>query len=59
MRKSAFWRIIGLGALLAAIALFLLIPSTRPRTAARKTIYGALTLTLLALLIATCWEMLA
>ena len=48
---------VGLGALLAAIALFLLIPSTRPRTAARKTIYGALTLTLLALLIATCWEM--
>ena len=31
-----------LGALLTTIALFLLIPSTNPKTGARKTLYGAL-----------------
>jgi quinol-cytochrome oxidoreductase complex cytochrome b subunit len=45
-----------LGALLTTIALFLLIPSTRPQTAARRALYGVLTLAVLVLLVAAYWE---
>jgi cytochrome b6 len=45
-----------LGALLTVITLFLLIPSTKPDTEARKTVYGFLTLAVLVLLAAAYWE---
>jgi cytochrome b6 len=48
-----------LGALLAVIALFLLIPSTKPDTGVRKAVYGFLTLATLVLVAAACWEVLA
>jgi quinol-cytochrome oxidoreductase complex cytochrome b subunit len=48
-----------LGALLAVIALFLLVPSTKPDTGARKIVYGLLTLAVLVLLAAAGWEVLA
>jgi hypothetical protein len=48
-----------LGALLTTIALFLLIPSTNPRTGARQMLNGCLALALLVLLVAACWEVLA
>ena len=47
---------IGLGALLSAIALFLLIPSTSPRTAARRTLFGTLAVAVLVFIVATCRE---
>lgn len=55
---EALLRIV-LGALLVVIVLFLLIPSSRPKTAARKTIYSALTLAMLVLLVVAFWEALA
>lgn len=45
-----------LGALLTVITLFLLIPSTKPDTGARKALYGFLTLAVFVLLAAACWE---
>ena len=48
-----------LGALLTTIALFLIIPSTNPKTGARQTLYGCLALAVFVLLAAACWEVLA
>lgn len=50
---------IGLGALLFTIVLSLLIPSTRPKTGARRALYGALTVAVLVVVVAGCWEMFA
>ncbi len=52
------WRIV-LGALLTTIALFLLVPSTKPKTGARQMLYGGLALAVFVLLAAACWEVLA
>lgn len=48
-----------LGALLSGIALFLLIPSTGPKTGPRRTLYGLLALVVFLLFAAACWEVLA
>jgi cytochrome b6 len=48
-----------LGALLTTIALFLLIPSTNPKTGARQTLYGFLALAVFVLLAAACWQVFA
>lgn len=48
-----------LGALLTTIVLFLLIPSTKPKTGSRQVVCGLLALVVLVLLAATCWETLA
>lgn len=48
-----------LGALLTTIALFLLVPSTTPKTGARQMLYGSMALAVLVLLAAACWEVLA
>ena len=52
------WRIV-LGALLTTIALFLLVPSTNPKTGARQMLYGFMALAVFVLLAAACWEVLA
>jgi len=49
---------VGLGAFLFVIVLSLLIPSTSPRTGARRTIYASLALAVLVTIIATFWEVL-
>jgi cytochrome b6 len=48
-----------LGALLTTIALFLLVPSTNPKTGARQLLYGFMALAVFVLLAAACWEVLA
>jgi quinol-cytochrome oxidoreductase complex cytochrome b subunit len=48
-----------LGALLTTIALFLLIPSTKLQSGARHTLYMFLALTVVVLLVAASWEVLA
>lgn len=50
---------IALGGLLSAITFFLLIPSTRPQSSVRRTLYALLALAVLVLLIAACREVLA
>ena len=47
---------VGLGALLSVIVLFLLIPSTSPRTATRGALYGSLAVAVLVFIVATCRE---
>jgi quinol-cytochrome oxidoreductase complex cytochrome b subunit len=47
-----------LGSLLVAVIIPLLIPFTRPQTAARRAVYGCLTLTVIAFLFASGWELL-
>ncbi|MBI3463348.1 MAG: cytochrome bc complex cytochrome b subunit [Planctomycetes bacterium] len=47
-----------LGSLLVAVVFPLLIPFTRPQTAARRVVYACLTLTVFAFLFASGWEML-
>jgi quinol-cytochrome oxidoreductase complex cytochrome b subunit len=47
---------IALGALLTTIALFLVIPSTKPRTGARQLLSGLTALAALVSAAATCWE---
>jgi hypothetical protein len=48
-----------LGALLTTIALFLLIPSTKLQSGARRTLYMCLALAVVVLLVAASWEVLA
>ena len=55
---QALWRVV-LGALLTAIALFLLVPSTSPKTGARQMLYGCMALVVFVLLAAACWKVLA
>jgi cytochrome b6 len=46
-----------LGSLLVAVVIPLLIPFTRPRSSARRAVYAGLTLTVLAFLCASGWEL--
>lgn len=48
-----------LGALLTTIALFLLVPSTRPKTGVRQMLCGCLALAVCVLVAAACWEVFA
>jgi len=50
---------IALGSLLATIVLFLLVPSTKPNTTARRMLYGVLTLTTCAFLLAVSQGLIA
>jgi len=47
---------VALGALLSFIALFLLIPSTNPRTGTRRALYGSLAVAVLVFIVATYRE---